>query len=174
MSLYKKFFTESLTSRRRILEGADDALEDAVSDSVNPDETIDASDISADEAALDAELADDAKSTEDVASNPDEEAKNSFAQMKDQIEQSIEQSNAMLNDWADKVHDFLNFVNDPSNENSIKYALDNSVPGSPIEAIKSQIGGSIKRIASTLASLEQQIRSEIGGISVNDVMKNNQ
>ena len=93
--------------------------------------------------------------------------------MKDQIAQSIEQSELLLTDWADKVHDFLSYINDSNREDSIKYALDNAPEGSPIDTIKTTIVNQFTRIASQLAALEQLLRAQVGNVSVNDVMNKN-
>lgn len=190
MSLYKSLLMESIRERRMAIKrrldeasepsvkSSDAATEEAVSDTTSPDEILDASDISADDAALDAAIKQDdfEDETEDSSEseNPDEATKHAFANMRDQIEKSIEQSNSMLDGWANRVQDFLAFLNDPDDENSIKFALDNSIDGSPIKSVKSSITSSIKRVASQLAALEQQIRAEIGATSVNDVMSKGQ
>lgn len=187
MSLYKSLLMESIRERRMAIKqrldeasepsvkSADAATEEAVSDTTSPDEILDASDISADDAALDAAIqADDIEDESSESENPDEATKHAFANMRDQIEKSIEQSNSMLEGWANRVQDFLAFLNDPDDENSIKFALDNSIDGSPIKSVKSSITSSIKRVASQLAALEQQIRAEIGATSVNDVMSKGQ
>lgn len=175
MSIQKSLLLESLSRRKAFVKGrlneasADQALEDAVDAPSSPTEAVDnAQGISAEEKGMDETL------KHDPANSADQAAKNAFTEMRDQIEQSIEQSNSMLEGWADRIKDFLAFLNDPNDEGSVKYALDNSIKGSPIESVKSSIASSIRRVASQLAALEQQVRSEIGATDVSDVMNKTQ
>lgn len=157
-----------------MLEGVDDDLTDVVSSDVKPGDTLDTSSIDSNEAAIDSKMADASKEVEADVVSPEERAKDSFAEMKTQIEQSISQSNETLSGWAEKMHEFLSFLNDASNPDSIKSVLDNSSEGSPISAIKGSISNTVVRIAQQVASLEQQLRAQVGNTTVKDVMSQNQ
>lgn len=175
MSIYKDYFKKSLENRKHVLtEGVDDDLEDAVTNNTDIDDLdADAKGLDAEDSSIEKDLGDEVDSMNDEVNKEGDETNTLFTQMKDQIAQSIEQSELLLTDWADKVHDFLSYINDSNREDSIKYALDNAPEGSPIDTIKTTIVNQFTRIASQLAALEQLLRAQVGNVSVNDVMNKN-
>lgn len=83
------------------------------------------------------------------------------------IQQAIEKRNAQINDviikWVDKIDEFVEFINDPMNKESIKYIIDSAAVGSILEKIKGSESRRITRVATECSALAQSLRSFITG-----------
>jgi hypothetical protein len=168
-NLFESKFVTSLRNKYISLmrEDATDALADNLETELEqPSEPV-----SAEDANLEAGLAEDNPEVADVQQQTMEDIKNEDQMLKDKIQQRIETANQEIIGFAEKVEEFLSILNDPSNPNSIKYAMDNATENSPLAKVKKSCGSRIGRIAGEIAALGQELRSLIGSTSVDDMLK---
>lgn len=90
------------------------------------------------------------------------------------IQKQINKRNAQLNDvilgWVEKLDEFVIFINDPMNTESIKYITDSAATGSILEKIKNSEARRLTRVATECSALAQSLRSYIiGGIEDEDI-----
>ena len=167
-SLFESKFITSLRNRKSVL------VEDSMDSLANDLETeMDAptTPISHEEADLEAGLAEGNPEVADIQQQTMEEIKNEDQMLKDKIQARIESANQEIIGFAEKVEEFLTILNDPSNPESIKYAMDNATENSPLAKVKKTCGTRIGRIAGEIAALGQELRSLIGSTSVDDMLK---
>lgn len=100
-----------------------------------------------------------------------EDIKNEDQMLKDKIQQRIETANQQIVQYAEQVESFLTFLNDPNDQSSMKYAMDNATENSPLAKVKKTCGTRIGRIAADIAGLGQELRTLIGSTSVDDMLK---
>ena len=168
-SLFESKFVTSIRNRQNSL-----IKEDAMDSLANDLETeMDAptEPISPEEANLEQDLAAGNPEVADVQQQTMEDIKNEDQMLKDKIQARIESANQEIIGFAEKVETFLSILNDPSNPESIKYAMDNATENSPLAKVKKAYGTRIGRIAGEIAALGQELRSLIGSTSVDDMLK---
>lgn len=168
-SLFESKFVTSIRNRQNSL-----IKEDAMDSLANDLETeMDAptEPISPEEANLEQDLAAGNPEVADVQQQTMEDIKNEDQMLKDKIQARIESANQEIIGFAEKVEQFLTLLNDPSNPESIKYAMDNATENSPLAKVKKACGTRIGRIAGEIAALGQELRSLIGSTSVDDMLK---
>lgn len=168
-SLFESKFVTSIRNRHNSL-----IKEDAMDSLANDLETeMDAptEPISPEEANLEQDLAAGNPEVADVQQQTMEDIKNEDQMLKDKIQARIESANQEIIGFAEKVEEFLSVLNDPSNPESIKYAMDNATENSPLAKVKKACGTRIGRIAGEIAALGQELRSLIGSTSVDDMLK---
>lgn len=90
-------------------------------------------------------------------------------QAEDQLQRMVDRQNIRINDiimsWAKQLHDFVLFINNPESDSSMKSVLDQAAEDSVFQKIKISQAKQITRIAQSVSSLEQALRSYvIGGI----------
>ena len=168
-SLFESKFVTSIRNRQNSL-----IKEDAMDSLANDLETeMDAptEPISPEEANLEQDLAAGNPEVADAQQQTMEDIKNEDQMLKDKIQARIESANQEIIGFAEKVETFLSILNDPSNPESIKYAMDNATENSPLAKVKKACGTRIGRIAGEIAALGQELRSLIGSTSVDDMLK---
>lgn len=83
------------------------------------------------------------------------------------IQQAVNKRNAQINDvivgWVEKLDEFVSFINDPMNTDSIKYITDAAAPGSILEKVKSSEARRLTKVATECSALAQSLRSYITG-----------
>lgn len=164
--LFENKFKKSISSRYRFLnEDETDALEKELKGAM--DSTPE--DISSEDAALEREMEDMAEKPKDPAA-PDSSEKSEDQILKDRITQRIEDANAQIVDWSNKIETVMRFLNDPTMSNSMKSYLDAATENSPLDKVKKSCGTRITRIASEMAALTQELRAQVGGTSVEDML----
>lgn len=164
--LFENKFKKSISSRYRFLnEDETDALEKELKGAMNSTPE----DISSEDAALEREMEDMAEKPKDPAA-PDSSEKSEDQILKDRITQRIEDANAQIVDWSNKIETVMRFLNDPTMSNSMKSYLDAATENSPLDKVKKSCGTRITRIASEMAALTQELRAQVGGTSVEDML----
>lgn len=164
--LFENKFKNSISSRYRFLnEDETDALEKELKGAM--DSTPE--DVSSEDAALEREMEDMAEKPKDPAA-PDSAEKSEDQILKDRITQRIEDANAQIVDWSNKIETVMRFLNDPTMSNSMKSYLDAATENSPLDKVKKSCGTRITRIASEMAALTQELRAQVGGTSVEDML----
>lgn len=79
------------------------------------------------------------------------------------INRHNEETNEIVMGWVAEVESFVSFLNDPTNETSIKSIIDGAVSGSVLETIKTKESGTLTRVAQAASSLAQSLRSYVTG-----------
>ena len=167
-SLFESKFVTSLRNRQSVL--VEDSM-DALANDLETEMDAPTSPISPEEADLEAGLAEGNPEVADVQQQTMEEIRNEDQMLKDKIQARIESANQEIIGFAERVEEFLTLLNDPSNPESIKYAMDNATENSPLAKVKKACGTRIGRIAGEIAALGQELRSLIGSTSVDDMLK---
>jgi hypothetical protein len=167
-SLFESKFITSLKNRQSVL--VEDSM-DALANDLETEMDAPTAPISPEEADLEAGLAEGNPEVADVQQQTMEDIKNEDQMLKDKIQARIETANQEIIGFAEKVEEFLSVLNDPSNPESIKYAMDNATENSPLAKVKKACGTRIGRIAGEIAALGQELRSLIGSTSVDDMLK---
>ena len=167
-SLFESKFVTSLRNRHSIL--VEDSM-DALANDLETEMDAPTAPISPEEADLEAGLAEGNPEVADVQQQTMEEIKNEDQMLKDKIQARIESANQEIIGCAERVEEFLTLLNDPSNPESIKYAMDNATENSPLAKVKKACGTRIGRFAGEIAALGQELRSLIGSTSVDDMLK---
>ena len=167
-SLFESKFITSLRNRKSVL--VEDSM-DALANDLETEMDAPTAPISPEEADLESGLAEDNPEVADAQQQTMEEIKNEDQMLKDKIQARIESANQEIIGFAEKVETFLSILNDPSNPESIKYAMDNATENSPLAKVKKACGTRIGRIAGEIAALGQELRSLIGSTSVDDMLK---
>ena len=168
-SLFESKFVTSIRNRHASLVN-EDAM-DALANDLETEMDAPTAPISPEEADLEAGLADGNPEVADVQQQTMEEIKNEDQMLKDKIKARIDSANQEIIGFAERVEEFLSVLNDPSNPESIKYAMDNATENSPLAKVKKACGTRIGRIAGEIAALGQELRSLIGSTSVDDMLK---
>lgn len=167
-NIFENKFKKSISSRYSILV-EDDSLAKELESAMDSDP----SDIPADDAALEKEMNDMVDATSAPATDDENSAEKSEDQiLKDRITQRIEDANAQIVDWSNKIETVMRFLNDPTMSNSMKSYLDAATENSPLDKVKKSCGTRITRIASEMAALTQELRAQVGGTSVEDMLAN--
>ena len=167
-SLFESKFVTSLRNRQSVL--VEDSM-DALANDLETEMDAPTAAISPEEADLEAGLAAGNPEVADIQQQTMEEIKNEDQMLKDKIKARIESANQEIIGFAERVEEFLTLLNDPSNPESIKYAMDNATENSPLAKVKKACGTRIGRIAGEIAALGQELRSLIGSTSVDDMLK---
>ena len=167
-NLFESKFLTSLKNRQSIL--VEDSM-DALANDLETEMDAPTAPISPEEADLEAGLAEGNPEVADVQQQTMEDIKNEDQMLKDKIQARIESANQEIIGFAERVEEFLSVLNDPSNPESIKYAMDNATENSPLAKVKKACGTRIGRIAGEIAALGQELRSLIGSTSVDDMLK---
>lgn len=167
-SLFESKFITSLRNRKSVL--VEDSM-DALANDLETEMDAPTAPISPEEADLESGLAEGNPEVADAQQQTMEEIKNEDQMLKDKIQARIESANQEIIGFAEKVEQFLTLLNDPSNPESIKYAMDNATENSPLAKVKKVCGTRIGRIAGEIAALGQELRSLIGSTSVDDMLK---
>lgn len=168
-SLFESKFITSLRNRQNTLIKEDSM--DALADDLETEMDSPTAPISPEEADLEEGLAEGNPEVEAQQQQTMEDIKNEDQMLKDKIQARIESANQEIIGFAEKVETFLSILNDPSNPESIKYAMDNATENSPLAKVKKTCGTRIGRIAGEIAALGQELRSLIGSTSVDDMLK---
>lgn len=164
--LFENKFKKSLSKRFRSLnESETDALENELKGAMDSAPE----DVSSEDAALEREMSDMTEKPKDPA-EPDSTEKSEDQILKDRITQRIEDANAQIVDWSNKIETVMRFLNDPTMSNSMKSYLDAATENSPLDKVKKSCGTRITRIASEMAALTQELRAQVGGTSVEDML----
>ena len=164
--LFENKFKKSLSKRYRTLNEAEtDSLENELKGAMDSAPE----DVSSEDAALEREMADMTEKPKDPAA-PDSTEKSEDQILKDRITQRIEDANAQIVDWSNKIETVMRFLNDPTMSNSMKSYLDAATENSPLDKVKKSCGTRITRIASEMAALTQELRAQVGGTSVEDML----
>lgn len=152
-NLFESYFKKSL-----LME--DDSLSDELSDGLDtPYEDGDTENLANE---LDAESG---VQEEDMAT-----AQEANDLLKGKIETKIKEGNDQIAVWAEALEEFATFINDPTNEESIKHIIDNAGTGTALASVKSVAGKQMTKVATDCAVLAQTLRSLIGSVSVDDVL----
>ena len=167
-SLFESKFITSLRNRKSVL--VEDSM-DALANDLETEMDAPTAPISPEEADLESGLAEGNPEVADAQQQTMEEIKNEDQMLKDKIQARIESANQEIIGFAERVEQFLTLLNDPSNPESIKYAMDNATENSPLAKVKKTCGTRIGRIAGEIAALGQELRSLIGSTSVDDMLK---
>lgn len=168
-SLFESKFITSLRNRQNTLIKEDSM--DALANDLETEMDAPTASISPEEADLEAGLSEDNPEVANAQQQTMEEIKNEDQMLKDKIQARIESANQEIISFAERVEEFLTLLNDPSNPESIKYAMDNATENSPLAKVKKACGTRIGRIAGEIAALGQELRSLIGSTSVDDMLK---
>lgn len=168
-NLFESKFLNSI--RNRSAEIIKEDSMDALANDLENEMDAPAAPISPEEADLEAGLAEGNPEVADVQQQTMEEIRNEDQMLKDKIQARIESANQEIIGFAERVEEFLTLLNDPSNPESIKYAMDNATENSPLAKVKKACGTRIGRIAGEIAALGQELRSLIGSTSVDDMLK---
>ena len=164
--IFENKFKNSLKKRFRFLNEDDtSSLEKELQGAMDSEP----SDVSAEDAALEKEMKDMVEEPQDPAA-PDSNEKSEDQILKDRITQRIEDANAQIVDWSNKIETVMRFLNDPTMSNSMKSYLDAATENSPLDKVKKSCGTRITRIASEMAALTQELRAQVGGTSVEDML----
>ena len=167
-NLFESKFLTSLKNRQSVLN--EDSM-DALANDLETEMDTPTATISPEEADLEAGLAEGNPEVEAQQAQTMEDIKNEDQMLKDKIQARIESANQEIIGFAERVEEFLTLLNDPSNPESIKYAMDNATENSPLAKVKKACGTRIGRIAGEIAALGQELRSLIGSTSVDDMLK---
>ena len=167
-NLFESKFITSLKNRQSVL--VEDSM-DALANDLETEMDAPTAPISPEEADLEAGLAEGNPEVEAQQAQTMEDIKNEDQMLKDKIQARIESANQEIISFAERVEEFLTLLNDPSNPDSIKYAMDNATENSPLAKVKKACGTRIGRIAGEIAALGQELRSLIGSTSVDDMLK---
>ena len=168
-SLFESKFITSLRNRQNTLIKEDSM--DALANDLETEMDAPTAPISPEEADLEAGLSEDNPEVANAQQQTMEDIKNEDQMLKDKIQARIESANQEIISFAERVEEFLTLLNDPSNPESIKYAMDNATENSPLAKVKKACGTRIGRIAGEIAALGQELRSLIGSTSVDDMLK---
>ena len=80
------------------------------------------------------------------------------------------QTNEIIIEWIEKLDEFSGFINDPTNDSSIRSIIDTAVPGSVFEKIKNTEKNQLTKAAQAISTLSESLRSYvIGGQAKEDV-----
>lgn len=73
------------------------------------------------------------------------------------------QTNEIIVRWIEKLDEFSKFINDPTNDSSIRSIIDTAVPGSVFEKIKNTEKNQLTKAAQAIATLSESLRSYVIG-----------
>ena len=168
-NLFESKFLTSLRNRKTILIKENDI--DALADNLEKELEQPSEPTNTEDANLEAGLSEENPEVADIQQQTMEDIKNEDQMLKDKIQQRIELANKQIIQYAEQVEAFLTFLNDPDDQNSMKYAMDNATENSPLAKVKKTCGTRIGRIAADIAGLGQELRTLIGSTSVDDMLK---
>lgn len=168
--LFENYFKQSVSEGIRgvQLNEADDSLEAGLQADLDASDTADNASSPSDpiEADLENDLSDEVTSFD-----PEAEDRYNQKYIK-HMEHKIGQINSLLTNWADKIDEFVEFINDPSHDQGIRNILNSAISGTALEKIKVSELKTITKIAADAASLSQSLRSYIGSITTDQMMSN--
>lgn len=154
-SLFEKYFRKSLIEERD--NSLTDELRDGLEDGGYSD--ADTEGLANDAEADIADIENDASAAEDA---------NTL--LKGKIEDKIKEGNDQIAAWVEALEEFATFINDPTNEDSIKHIIDNAGSGSALSSVKSTAGAQMIKVATDCVVLAQTLRGLIGSVTVDDVL----
>ena len=73
------------------------------------------------------------------------------------------QTNEIIVQWIEKLDEFAKFINDPTNDSSIRSIIDTAVPGSVFEKIKNTEKNQLTKAAQAIVTLSESLRSYVIG-----------
>lgn len=172
VNIFESKFKSAIQERYSVLNEDDtDALIDDLDNISDDDVDIDMSDDDANLINDIDEINKDADTSKSSGAGLSDEEKNEDQILKDRISQRIENANEQIIDWSNKIESVMRFLNDPTMTNSMKSFLDTATDNSPIDKVKKACGTRITRIASEMAALVQELRAQVGGTTVKDMLK---
>lgn len=80
------------------------------------------------------------------------------------IDKHNAQTNNIIIDWIEKLDEFAKFVNDPTDESSIKSILDSAIPGSVLEKMGKSEYRQLTKVAQAISNLTQSLRAYVVGM----------
>ena len=79
------------------------------------------------------------------------------------IDKHNAQTNEIIIEWIQKLDDFASFVNDPTNDSSIKSILDSALAGSVLEKAGKAEYRQLTKVAQAISGLSQSLRAYVIG-----------
>lgn len=158
-SLFESAFRRSISNEKiRLVKEADEGLAAALEDGSMGD--MGSSVLGADDRSLENEM------------NIDSDYQSNSAKVQNQkVQKALDQQNAAVDDiiitWVDKLEGFVKFLNDPEEHNSIRYIINNAIPGTMLDKISGPDQRRLNKIATETAALAQAFRTYIGGVKDN-------
>lgn len=116
------------------------------------------------------QLADEIESDLDSGAQDSAKIEDANMMLKGKIEKEIKEGNNQIAAWASALEEFATFINDASNEESIKHIIDNAAAGSTLAAVKKTAASQMTKVATDCVVLAQTLKSLIGSVSVEDVL----
>ena len=168
--LFESNFLNSIIRRQKQLI-KENELDKLADDLENELDEPSVEEISTDDEDLEMQLSDDNDEINRKGEIASDISKNEDEILKDKIRQRIESANEQIIGYAEKVEEFLSFLNDPNNLESMKFAMDSATENSPLAKMKKTCGTRIARIAADIAGLGQELRSIVGSTTVGDMLK---
>lgn len=92
--------------------------------------------------------------------------------LKSKLEQRIKASNDQIKEWATKIDQFAAFINDSTDENSIRYFFQKAAPGSVLYAVKEKANSEMTKVAKHCALLAEELKALVGSVDVNSMLGN--
>ena len=148
-NLFERQFAYNLSrEKKRIVREARVIKEDTLSDALDTDD-----------------LGDNQVISDALGDIEDKAAENKAQEVK--LQKYIDKHNAQTNDiiieWIEKLDDFASFVNDPTNDSSIKSILDSALPGSVLEKAGKAEYRQLTKVAQAISGLSQSLRAYVVG-----------
>lgn len=116
------------------------------------------------------QLADEIESDLEDSAQDSAKIEDANMMLKGKIEKEIKEGNNQIATWASALEEFAAFINDASNEESIKHIIDNAAAGSALAAVKKTAASQMTKVATDCVVLAQTLKSLIGSVSVEDVL----
>lgn len=116
------------------------------------------------------QLADEIESDLEDSAQDSAKIEDANMMLKGKIEKEIKEGNNQIATWASALEEFATFINDASNEESIKHIIDNAAAGSALAAVKKTAASQMTKVATDCVVLAQTLKSLIGSVSVEDVL----
>lgn len=116
------------------------------------------------------QLADEIESDLEDSAQDSAKIEDANMMLKGKIEKEIKEGNNQIATWASALEEFAAFINDASNEESIKHIIDNAAAGSALAAVKKTAAAQMTKVATDCVVLAQTLKSLIGSVSVEDVL----
>lgn len=153
MNLFERKF-------RKLFKESDSGLEEALTSTMD-DDTVEG-----DNADLQQEMNDSIESSKEH----ENEVKEADKLLKGKIEKRIKEGNDKIAEWAAAIEEFATFINDASNEQSIRHIVDNAGNGSALASVKQSANKQMTKVATDCVVLAQTLKSLVGSVSVNDIL----
>lgn len=132
------------------------------------------------ESALSGDLSDDLEDTEanqlangleeDLSGGDTSDVAEMTERLKGELDEKIKKGNEKIAEWASDIEKFAAFVNDASNEKSMRHIIDNAGVGSVLYAVKQNAGNDMTKVATQCAVLAQKLKSLVGTVTVDTLL----